>query len=103
GGVVHTRPPSDRASQTKSSEDRRVVLADASRQHLRLPHIRRGFEALQLSENLERPALARELRAWRHVLPPELPAHEIGRGHRRDFATQLAERHAMNAREQSPF
>ena len=78
GGRVWRNPsPADRARQTELVENLRVVIRDSARQDLRLPGTGRNFEALQLPDDFEQPALAPRLRARREVLPVEQPAHEL--------------------------
>src|SRR2546430_1253758 len=66
-----------------------------------LPGIRRSLEALHLANRFEIAALAKQLRAGSDMLPAKLPVHELRGCDGLNFLAELAEREAMDAREQA--
>src|SRR5712691_2961812 len=93
--------PADCAGEAELIEQLGLVVGDAARENLALPGICGSFEALQLLQGFQQPALAEELRAGRDVLPSEDPVHELGGRYGGDLLAQLAERQAMNAGEEA--
>src|SRR5207248_10939299 len=64
------------------------------------------LETLELADDLEETVAHVQLRAGLHVLPAEEEAHQIGRAHRLDLATETAEGQPVDAGEQptlAPF
>src|SRR5712691_10265329 len=93
--------PADCAGEAELIEQLGLVVGNAARENLALPGICGSFEALQLLQRFQQPALAEELRAGRDVLPSEDPVHELGGRYGGDLLAQLAERQAMNAGEEA--
>ena len=58
---------------------------------------------LKLPQRLQRSPFGQKLRARRHMLPAEKPAHELRRGHRRDLFPQRPKRQSMDARQEAPI
>src|SRR5262244_2831369 len=95
--------PSHRASETELVKEFGIVVADAARQHLPFPGAGWDFKSLELAQDLQRAALVANLRARRHVLPAQQPAHEGGRSDGLDLLAQRPQSKAVNARQQSSF
>src|SRR5260370_2958709 len=95
--------PTHGASEAELIEDFRVIVADPEREYLPFPGACRNLETLKLAQGLQRAAFIAQLRAGRHVLPEQQPAHERCRGHRLDLLAQRPKRQAVNTRQQSPF
>src|SRR3569833_1501226 len=99
GRVRRDPAPHDLPGKTELVEIRRVVIPNAAVEDLALPCRCGNFVTLQLPDDLQRAFGAVQLRARRHVLPAAEEAVQVERADRFDFATQTAERHVMNAGE----
>src|SRR5260370_31226763 len=93
--------PADGTGEAELVKQLGLVVRDAARENWALRGICGSFEALQLWQRFEQPALAEELRAGRDVLPSEDPVHELGGRYGGDLLAQFAERQAMNAGEEA--
>ena len=81
----------------------RLIASHAPRQHLGFPRRGRNFVALQLLDDLQRAIHAMQAAARLQMLPAKQKALKLCRGDRLDFAAQLAQRQAMNARQNAPI
>src|SRR5580658_6358165 len=72
-----TAGPSPPLPPGKVDRDTRLVVEDSSPEYKSLPGVRRHFESLQLTNDLERAMLAAHLRPRSDVLPPQQPIHEL--------------------------
>src|SRR5580698_6608175 len=95
--------PAHHSRQAKLIEITRLVVEDSSPEYKSLPGVRRHFESLQLTNDLERAMLAAHLRPRSDVLPPQQPIHELRGGDRLDLFAQRGDGEPMNPRQQSPF
>src|SRR4051794_41865664 len=64
-----------------------------------LPRVCGDLETVEFFDHFVNAIDAGQARRWRHVLPGEEEAHEIGGGDRLDFGAQAVERVAGGARE----
>src|SRR5215469_1857798 len=93
--------PADRSGQTELIENLRRIVRNALPQNAVFPGVRRCLKSLQLPQELECAALARELRTRCSVLPAQKPAHELRWRDRLNLPAQFAKRQPVNARQQS--
>ena len=98
-GMRRKPAPHNFSGQAQAVEQFGIVIGDAARQHVRFPSRRRNLVTLQLAQDLEQSVGSMQLRSRREMLPAAEESHEVGRGHRLDFASQAAQRHAMDAGE----
>ena len=96
-------PPSHRSRQTELIQPLRIVIRHPPRQHLPLPRIRRNLKPLQLLQDFHRPALARSLRSWSHMLPPQQPPQKLRRRNRLNLLPQHPHSQPMYASQKSPL
>ena len=85
--------------KTQLIEKLGLITSDAARQHFGFPGGGRDFVALQLLDDLQRAIHAVQSAARNQVLPAKQKALELCGGDRLDFAAKLAQRQAMNPRQ----
>jgi hypothetical protein len=101
-GVWGEPAPHYLARETQSIQKLGGVTGDAPGEDVRLPRRRGDLVALELTDDPERSVGAMQARSRRDVVPGEEESHQIGRGYRFDFASQPAERPAVDSREEPP-
>ena len=87
------------ARQAQLIEKLGLIVRDRAREHVRLPGGRRNLVALKLLDDLQRAVDAVQPASGQHVLPAIKELLELRGGNRLDFAAQLPERQAMDARQ----
>src|SRR5690349_5981340 len=93
-------PPTDGARETELVEVGGIVFADATREHVAFPGVRRKFKPLQLREDFEQSALTTRFRTRRDMLPTQEPPHELRLGNGLNLPAQSGDGQAVNAGQQ---
>src|SRR5690348_14024765 len=81
-GMRRQAAPTHSARQAKLVKPRRIVIGDATVEHLPLPCIRGNFKSLELTQHFKRGTLALLLRSGGQILPAQQPAQELCRSDR---------------------
>ena len=103
GALVAAQPaPRHLAREAELVEPPRLVARHPGGKHLALPARRGQLEAFELLDDAGEPLAAMEPEPRAHVLPGEEEAHQVGRAHGLDVATQAVQRPPMYPGEEAP-